>query len=492
MRDYLFLLLAVVGSACHPIAGSAATTRAAGPRHCHYDVVLTDATSGQLEVEVRCSGGEVNTFIANEESIAHLTTARLHDGQALIRHGNRFDVPAAATGPIHYAINLDAAARQANSIDVVYKAGPAWVAAGSSWLLQPQPLRADTRVTVAVRTPANSGFASGMKRDDSGNYTILARRLHSATYGVFGAFREEGFSVPGPFAFMPAVVTTSPHSEKARIKVVVLPGDLTLTMDQLTYWLREAAMAVGRFWGGFPVDDVCILVIPKAGYDRVVHGKVVSAGGPTIALQVGAQLDPSRLHDDWIVVHELFHLGFPTFPHVNKWLDEGLATYYEPVIRARVGWRSEQDLWQELTYDMPQGLAAMERQGLDNSQDYRDIYWGGAMLAFVADVRIRERTQNRLGLEDGLRAVLARGGHAGTVWTIDKAVSVVDRAVGVSVLGTLVAKHRKQGTPVGFDNILKELGVARSDDGVVLDGNASLAPIRNRIVRPLPQTVDAP
>ena len=46
-------------------------------------------------------------------------------------------------------------------------------------------------------------------------------------------------------------------------------------------------------------------------------------------------------------MHELYHLGFPSFQGEGKWLDEGLATYYEPMIRARAGLRTETSLWDE-------------------------------------------------------------------------------------------------------------------------------------------------
>ncbi len=445
---------------------------------------MTDASSGQLEVAVRCEGGTVSAFIANEMAVAHLVSAQDEQGGELPRNGNRFSVPEAAS-TIRYQINLDATAYETADIDVTYKAGGGWVSAGSTWLLQPEPLRRDSRITVAVTTPAGSNFATGMKRDAQGHYTMGARRIHSATYGVFGDFHQSSIEVPGPFALARKAPALS-QPTTSRIQLVVMPGQLSLDHDQLRTWLRDAATAVGQFWGGFPVEEVCVVVVPSAGYDKVVHGKVVSAGGPTIALRVGAEMDPARVHDDWIVVHEFFHLGFPTFPHSGKWLDEGLATYYEPIIRTRAGWRSEEDLWQELAYDMPQGLPAMERRGLENASDFQDVYWGGAMFAFVADLRIREQSGNRLSLEDGLRAVLAKGGHAGTIWTVDKAVKVVDEALGMQVVGNLLTKHRKQGHPVHFPKLLGQLGVSRSADGVSLDDGAAWAPTRRLMMLQAP------
>ena len=430
----------------------------------------------------------MTSFTANETTVAHLVTATHDDHGAIAAQGNRFDMPAGADS-LKYRINLDAAANQTADIDVAYKMEDAWISAGSTWLLQPAPLRDDTFITVSVNTPAGTSFATGMDRDAEGRYTMTARRIHAATYGVFGRYRDAYVEVPGPMAQKAKFPGRSASESTAKVHIVVMPGEMSLDMPQIERWTRDAALAVGEFWGGFPLKQVCVVVLPMPGHEKVVHGKVTSAGGATIALQVGSDLEEARLHDDWILVHEFFHLGFPTFPHANKWLDEGLATYYEPIIRTRAGWRSEQELWQELAYDMPQGLAAMEQQGLDNAADFHDVYWGGAMLAFIADTRIRERSNNRLSLEDGLRAVLAQGGHAGTIWTVERAVAVVDEALGMPVLGELVAKHRTTGAPVGFPSLLKQLGVTPEGTTVVLDDSAELAPVRRLMTLQVPPAV---
>jgi predicted metalloprotease with PDZ domain len=58
-------------------------------------------------------------------------------------------------------------------------------------------------------------------------------------------------------------------------------------------------------------------------------------------------MDADDLRADWVLAHELFHLGVPSMPG-GAWLDEGLATYYEPVLRTRAGLVSEMATWTEL------------------------------------------------------------------------------------------------------------------------------------------------
>src|SRR5439155_9533496 len=81
----------------------------------------------------------------------------------------------------------------------------------------------------------------------------------------------------------------------------------------------------------------------------------------------------------------------------GAWLNEGLATYIEPIVRARAGWRSVASVWQEWLQNMPRGLDAMGKTGLAHA-GRGGIYWGGALFMLQADIAIRQASGNRLGL----------------------------------------------------------------------------------------------
>src|SRR5690606_7083549 len=142
--------------------------------------------------------------------------------------------------------------------------------------------------------------------------------------------------------------------------IATLPGPLRVDATVRHRWIAKAAAAVGAFWGGFPVDRTLLAIVPTAGHPGVEHGKVVAAGGASVALLLGTEADENALRRDWILVHELFHLGVPSFIGEGKWFDEGLATYYEPIIRARAGWIDERTAWQELANGLPLGRHALE------------------------------------------------------------------------------------------------------------------------------------
>jgi predicted metalloprotease with PDZ domain len=213
-----------------------------------------------------------------------------------------------------------------------------------------------------------------------------------------------------------------------------------------------------------------------------LFGKVLPESSPGIALLVGQHTRPAMLADDWILVHELYHLGFPSFQNEGKWLDEGLATYYEPIIRTRAGQRSEASLWDEFSSAMPRGLFALANGGLEAASNFRGIYWGGAIMCLLADVEIRRRSGGRHGLEHGLLALLDAGGHSSEVLALAEAIAIVDRAVGAPVLATLAARHARQSHAVDLERLFHDLGVERTPRGVVLRADAPLAAVRRAIV----------
>ena len=80
--------------------------------------------------------------------------------------------------------------------------------------------------------------------------------------------------------------------------------------------------------------------------------------------------------------------------------------------------------------DMHQGEPGAGDEGLDHTHSWGRTYWGGAMFCLVADVAIREKTHNRKGLRDALRAIVEHGGTIDQNWDLPKALAIGDAATG--------------------------------------------------------------
>jgi hypothetical protein len=180
------------------------------------------------------------------------------------------------------------------------------------------------------------------------------------------------------------------------------------------------------------------------------------------------------------MIHEMTHLAFAWMTG-HEWLEEGIATYVEPIARGQAGRMTEPEVWQDLFGGMPQGLPRDAERGLDRTPTWGRTYWGGALFCFEADVEIRRRTENRHGLQDALRGVLASGGSIAVQWPIERSLKAADDAVGVPVLTELYEKMRAEPVAPDLDALGKQLGMALRSGRVELDDAAPLAKLRRAI-----------
>jgi predicted metalloprotease with PDZ domain len=211
----------------------------------------------------------------------------------------------------------------------------------------------------------------------------------------------------------------------------------------------------------------------------VVFGRVLSLSGGSCALYVGDELPATRLHEDWVLVHELFHFGVPSFVEGGHWLEEGLATYYEPILRARAGWMTERDLWAHFADQMRRGVPKPgEPPSIEERGDIDSTYWGGALFALLADVALRDQGSS---LDDVLRAVRARGGDATHTWRMADVLRVGDEASKTRVLENLYGSFALRGEWPDLSMLLASLGVVAGPGGVQLDDAAPRASVRRAI-----------
>ena len=316
-----------------------------------------------------------------------------------------------------------------------------------------------------VRTSEGTTFVTGVfrSREEEGAWDITLDDLWTSPYSAFGPFRVRTVEAPG-----------------ATIELAVASGRLAVTDDDLAAWTRDSARAVGGYFARFPMPSALVMVVPARG-GWVGGGRTLSGGGGAIFMRVGARASKAALADDWVLVHEMTHLSFPSVPREQDWAEEGLATYVEPFARVRAGLLSPEDAWRGLVEGLPNGLPRPDDRGLDRTPTWGRIYWGGALFYLLADVEIRKRTNGAMGLEHALRGVLASGGSNAVRWPLDDSFAAGDRATGTNVLREL---HEAMGTsphPVDLDGLLRDLGVSVVRGEVRFDDRAPLAAIRRAI-----------
>lgn len=359
---------------------------------------------------------------------------------------------------VRYRVRLAEAARGMSDRGRVFAQDDMVVAPPSVWLLRPRGAAAGARFLLRVEPPRDARVATGLFAAADGGYEGALEDLENAPYSAFGAFSAQTLRVG-----------------KQSVEVAIAPG-LEGRRRDITAWVDAAAKDVAAYFGRYPVPQALVLVLE--GRRGVTRGKTVGNGGASVMIWVSPTTTPAALAADWLLVHEMVRFGLPNLPREHRWLEEGFATYVEPLARAGRGRLAAPEVWVRLLDGLPQGLPGKTDRGLDDSRTWASTYWGGALFSFLADVAIRERTANRKSLRDALRGVQAAGGTIAVRWPLERTLAAGDAATGVPVLRELHAKMGRKRVDVNLDDVWRRLGVSRKGNAVVFDDKAPLARVR--------------
>ena len=268
------------------------------------------------------------------------------------------------------------------------------------------------------------------------------------------------------------------RSGDSTIEVVIADGELDVAREDLLDWVRRAVAAVHVFYGVFPVHETRIEIRPVEGRRSVFNG--VTFGKSPAALtriSVGQHVTQTELMNDWVMTHELVHLAFPNVPRENHWMEEGIATYVEPLARLQLKQITEDTFWRDMLRDMAQGLPQEGDRGLDHTHTWGRTYWGGGLFCLAAELEIHERSKGRKNLRQALRAILEKAGNI--QHDADDFTSVL--AVGDPVLVELYNRHKNSPEAVDLDGIWRKLGLSlRNKKEVVYEARG--AALRKAII----------
>lgn len=375
--------------------------------------------------------------------------------RAITADGTSFHVRSCEHGcRVRYRFML----REATHTPVASALGDTIESLPSSWLLRPLRAPLGTLFRFHVTCANSEAFATGVFPEAGrlDTYSAVSGPHFQLPYSVFGALRSH--DVDGAF-----------------VQTILLPGTLHHEADVVA-WVDASSRAVGAFYGHFPVKHLLVVVRPTTG-SNVDEGVTIGNGGAAIDIDVGEDATAASLSNDWVLVHEMVHTALPNLAARHRWLEEGLATYVEPLIRVRAGLKSEDALFHDWIVGMPNGNPEEGDRGLDRTDTWGRTYWGGALFCLLADVEIRARTHGARSLDDALRAIVAEG-NISTAWTMAHVLDVGDAATGVTVLHELYARHAESAVSIDLDALWKGLGVQWSGHAMVYDDAAPLASVR--------------
>jgi hypothetical protein len=381
----------------------------------------------------------------------------------------QWTVASCASGcTVSYRYDLAAAANASAERSIAQMHGEAIQSPPSSWLLRPVETVIGVPFRFHVTSAPGDAFTTGVFPVPGAPDTYEGHSDGSfdLPYAAFGKIRR--MQLAG-----------------GRVEVAMFPGAFKREAIVIE-WIERSARAVEAFYGRFPLSRVLLLVQPTRG-KRVGFGTTMGSSGAAIEVPVGEDVSVEALREDWMLVHELIHTALPDVTREHHWLEEGLATYAEPLARVHAGLVTRDQLWKDWILGMPKGEPAAGDEGLDRTHTWGRTYWGGALFCLEADVAIRERTGGKRSIVDALRAIVAQGGNISVSWPVEKVLDVGDAATGVPALRETYARMARKPGPVDLPLLWSRLGVRLERGTVIYDDAAPLASIRRAMTEPIQQ-----
>jgi hypothetical protein len=431
----------------------------AGAAPIAYDVQVGPTLDLAIEMTIPVAAG-LGTLSVDRPAMGYVSDLSVDgDRRRVASRKEGFEV-ACVTAPcrIKYRFLLRDAARHLADVDRAAELGGAVVAPPSTWLLR--PATAGFRYRFRVEGSPGLGFATGVRSTTGAEGRIYEGDLaevDASAFAVFGEVKILPLSPPG-------------------IEAAFVSG-LSISDELLASWLAAELSVIGTYFGHAPDDRLLIIVAP--GTAAVTRGETLGAGGASVLVRLGTEVTAEALRDDWVVAHELVHVAFPSLDYKHNWFSEGLATYVEPVARARRGLVSTEKFWADLVEGLPQGLPRDGDRGLEGTMEWGRVYWGGALYFLLADLAIREQTDGARSLDDALRAIARPGVNVETNLSMAEVLELGDSATGTRVMHDLFANMAVVPGAIDLDALWVKLGIRQLGRSLVaFDDRAPAARFR--------------
>lgn len=374
---------------------------------------------------------------------------------------------------LHYTARVGDVA-QSRDYDVGARIGAALVVAPQQWLLQTD---GDTEARVRVTLPAGYTFAPPWRsiEGEPGRYLIPATPFSWSALVAIGRFDETRIDLPG-----------------GSVRLSVL-GDATAAQRAtLQQWVRHALAAASTGHGELPLPETQIVLLSGPGRGKAVgFGQSLRGQGNAVHIRVDSQASLAALDADWTAVHEFSHWAHPYLGDDGAWLAEGLASYWQNVLRARGGLITPLQAWTELDAGFGRGRSAAEdsltlaqlSDAMHAKRAYYAVYWSGAAFWLQVDVDLRRASGGTLSVDEAMRRFRACCLARKREWGAAEFVAKLDELIGSDVLQR---RYREFAQRKGFpplDALYRDLGIQRADGALRLIDDAPDASVRDAIMR---------
>lgn len=280
--------------------------------------------------------------------------------------------------------------------DEGWRIGDDLLTAPSQWLVttraaEPAEVEVDMAQGYALSVPWQRLPARGATQ----RYRIAPTPEDWAAYVAVGKFSVERVPLKGGDLY---------------VSVLGMPD--VQTRQKLQDWLADISKAALAGYGEMPLKEVQVLIVPVGVRGQaVLFGQSSRGQGNALVLLVDPSRPIAEFRDDWTAVHELAHLFHPYLGDSGRWLGEGLASYWQNVLRARVGLLTPAQAWQRLEQGYVRARAdAHAGMSLQQVSDrmhalhaFQRVYWGGSVYWLEVDRELRQGSGGTLSVDLALR-----------------------------------------------------------------------------------------
>ncbi len=300
-----------------------------------------------------------------------------------------------------------------------------------------------------------------------------------------------------PLVSPAAAETTSTRQvlrqDDRQLEVLISKQYAPAMRENLLQWADYIAGALDRVYGHWPDRRWQISVVPAAAAsasDPIPWAQVHRGEVNRVEFFVAASASPDDLRRAWTGYHELAHLLIPYRGWGDAWFSEGLASYYQNVLQARVGLISEDQMWQKLYDGFQRGLAEKRFDGMPLgavSEKLRDeggfmrVYWSGAWYFLAADTRLRLQSGGRQNLDMALQKL--NQCCADKRLSVPEIVEQLDKLNKVVLFGTLYREVAESTSVPPFAGIFASMGIDVRDGEIYLQEQGPGARLRRDIAR---------
>jgi hypothetical protein len=280
-------------------------------------------------------------------------------------------------------------------------------------------------------------------------------------------------------------------SSEMTVELVVVGTIAAPIATKLENWVRTGIETLTHLYGRLPVPQLQILVFPL-GYnsDPVPWGEVTRGGGDAVHLYVDSTRPLDELNSNWVLTHELSHLTHPYLTGSDSWLGEGIASYYQNVLRARSGLLERESAWKKLDTGFKRGIAQLNRfdtladhtQAMLRNRQYMRVYWSGAAIALISDVQYLEQSAGGVTLDALLDEFSRCCLPSRRRWRALELMTKLDELAGFDVMVPLHEKFVMKPTFPDLEESYKILGLRRGSNELLFDNNPEVTNRRGRIM----------